>query len=211
MNEEQTEAGPRQPGTVRKLFVAHRLEDPTVNRELDEAWRKVHQVIPRWSKPRRERHHHITLRYIGEVDTKNTDQRDRLEQLENDLREVAGKSQALPLLLGLINTFPGIAWGAVGGTHEAVGLLRRLRKEVDTAVTRRFPEADAEHGFISHITLGKFDVSATETVDEKLRGSEYPAQVPFSLDSIELLESVQSPLEEGADHTAVIPKLMLGE
>ena len=199
------------PERFRRLFVAHRLENPAVNQELDEAWRKVHQVIPRWSKPRGNTHHHITLRYIGEVDTESAGQRDRLEQLENDLREVAGRYQALPLLLGLINTFPGIAWGAVGGTYEAVGLLRRLRKEVDTAVTKRFPETDAEHGFIPHITLGKFDVSATETVDEKLRGSEYPAQVPFSLDSIELLESVQSPLGEGADHSAVIPKLMLGE
>ena len=209
MNEEQAKAGPGQPGTVKRLFVAHRLEHPAVNRELDEAWRKVHQVIPRWSKPQRERHHHITLRFIGEVDTGNAGQRERLEQLENDLREVAGRSQALPMLLGLINTFPGIAWGAVGGTYEAIGLLRKLRKEVDKAVTKRFPEADVEHGFIPHITLGKFDVSATEAVDEKLRGSEYPAPIPFSLDSIELLESVQSPLGEGADHTAVIPKLML--
>ena len=80
-------------------------------------------------------------------------------------------------------------------------------------MTKRFPEpeTEAEHGFIPHITLGKFDVSATEAVDEKLRGSEYPAPIPFILDSIELLESVQSPLGESADHTAVIPKLMLGE
>ena len=59
MNEEQTEeqaeeqakAIPGRPGTVKRLFVAHRLEHPAVNRELDEAWRKVHQIIPRWSKP----------------------------------------------------------------------------------------------------------------------------------------------------------------
>ena len=213
MNEEQTEANHRQPGGVKRLFVAHRLEHPAVNRELDEAWRKVHQVIPRWSKPQRERHHHITLRFIGEVDTGNAGRRERLEQLENDLREVAERSQALPLLLGLINTFPGIAWGAVGGTYEAIGLLRGLRKEVDKAMTKRFPESEteAEHGFIPHITLGKFDVSATEAVNEKLRGSEYPAPIPFSLDSIELLESVQSPLGREANYLPVIPKLMLQE
>ena len=197
MNEEETEAIRRQPGTVKKLFVAHRLENPGVRRELDKAWRQVHEIIPGWSKPSKERHHHITLRFIGEVDTEAADQRERIEQLDNDLKEIAGRTRAIPLMLGLINTFPGIAWGAVGGTYEAVGLLRRLRKEVDAAVTRRFPEMDteAEHGFIPHITLGKFDVSATEIVEEKLWNSEYPAPMPFSLDSIELLESVQSPWE----------------
>ena len=39
--------------------------------------------------------------------------------------------------------------------------------------------------------------SRTEIVDEKLRDSEHPAPMPFSLESIELLESVQSPLGEG--------------
>ena len=51
MNEEQTEAGPGQPGMVRRLFVTHQLEDPAVNRELDEAWRKVHQVIRAGASP----------------------------------------------------------------------------------------------------------------------------------------------------------------
>ena len=119
MNEEQTEASHRQPGVVKRLFVAHRLENPA------------------------------------------------------------------------IRTFPGIALGAVGGTRKALDSLRRLRKEVDAAVTRGFPEA--EHGFMTHITLGKFNVAATRIIDEKLRDSEYPAQMAFRLDS-ELLESVQSPL-----------------
>ena len=211
MNEEETEAIPGQPGTLKRLFVAHRLEYPAVRRELDEAWMKLHEIIPGWSKPRREHHHHITLRYIGKVDTEAADQRERIEQLDNEMREVAGRTRTIPLMLGLINTFPGIAWGAVGGTYEAVGWLRRLRKEVDAAVTKRFPEADAEYGFIPHITLGKFDTSATEIVDEKLRDSEYPAPMPFSLDSIELLESVESPLGRGADYIPLIPRLMLGE
>ena len=213
MNEEETEGLPGQPGTLKKLFVAHRLENPAVRRELDKAWRKVREVIPRWSKPRREHDHHITLRFIGEVDTEDVGQQERIEQLDNELKEIAGRTRTIPLVLGLINTFPGIAWGTVGGTYEAVGLLRKLQEEVDAAVTRRFPETDteAEHGFIQHITLGKFNVSATEIVDEKLRNSEYPAPMPFSLDSIELLESVQSPIGGGADYIRLIPKLMLGE
>ena len=209
MNEEQTEASHRQPGDVKRLFVAHRLENPEIRRELDEAWKKVYEALPGWSKPRREPHHHITLRFIGEVDTGNADHRDRMEQLDNDLREVAGRSQPIPLLLGLINTFFGIAWSAVDGTDEAMGSLGRLRKEVDTAVTKGFQEA--EHGFMTHITLGKFNVAATRIIDEKLRNSEYPAQMAFRLDSLELLESVQSPLGVGSDYVPVIPKLMLRE
>ena len=207
MNEEQMETNHRQPGGVKRLFVAHRLENPAIKRELDGAWRKVYEALPGWSKSRRERHHHITLRFIGEVDTGDTDQRDRMEQLDNDLREVAGRSQPIPLLLGLINTFPGIAWSAVDGTDEAMRCLGRLRKEVDAAVTRGFQEA--EYGSITHITLGKFDVPATGIIDEKLRDSEYPAQMAFRLDSLELLESVQSPLGRGANYVPVIPKLML--
>lgn len=112
-------------------------------------------------------------------------------------------------MLGLINTFSGIAWSAVGGNYEPMESLRRLRKEVDAAATRRFQEV--EYGFIPHITLGKFNVSATNIIDEKLRDSEHPAPMVFSLDSIELLESVQSPLGGGADYIPVIPKLMLLE
>ena len=209
MNEEKTEAIHSQPGVVKRLFVAHRLENPAIRQELDQAWRKVSEAIPDWSKPSRERHHHITLRFIGEVDTGDTDQRDRMEQLGKDLREMAGRYRPIPLMLGFINIFHGIALGAVGGTHEALESLRRLRKEVDEAVTRGFQEA--EYGFIPHITLGKFDVSATRIIDGKLRDSEYPAQMAFRLDSFELLEGVQSPLGGGSDYVPVIPKLMLRE
>ena len=86
MNEEQTEASHGEPEVVKRLFVAHRLENPAIKRELDGAWRKVYETLPGWSKPRRERHHHITLRFIGEVDTGDTDQRARMEQLDNDQR-----------------------------------------------------------------------------------------------------------------------------
>ena len=64
---------------------------------------------------------------------------------------------------------------------------------------------------MTHITLGKFNVAATRIIDEKLRDSEYPAQMAFRLDSLELLESVQSPLGGRADYLSVIPKLMLPE
>ena len=207
MNEEQTETSHRQPGGIKRLFVAHRLENPAIRQELDEIWKKISEALPGWSKPRREPHHHITLRFIGEVDTGDTDQRDRMEQLGNDLREMTGRYRPIPLMLRFINTFPGIAFGAVSGTCDALGSLRRLRKEVDAAVTREFQKA--EYRFIPHITLGKFDVSATKIVDEKLRDSEYPTQTTFRLDSLELLESAQCSLGGRADYLPIIPKLML--
>ena len=37
MNEEQTEASHGEPEVVKRLFVAHRLENPAIRRELDEA------------------------------------------------------------------------------------------------------------------------------------------------------------------------------
>ena len=39
MNEEEAEGVRRQPGTVKKLFVAHRLDNPAVRQELTSARR----------------------------------------------------------------------------------------------------------------------------------------------------------------------------
>ena len=77
-------------------------------------------------------------------------------------------------------------------------------------MTKRFQKA--EHGFIPHITLGKFDVSATESSMRSCEDSEYPAQMAFRLDSLEL--SGERPVpdwERGHHYVPVIPKLMLQE
>ena len=197
-----------EPQRVKRLFIAHRIMKPEVRTELLQAWRKVVELLPAWSKPRRELHPHITLRFIGDVDTGEPGQRGRMNLMEQDIRKAAHRHRRIPLLLGDIRTFPGVAWSAADGQPAAMERLRRLQEEVDRAVRQHgFPPA--EHSFQPHITLGTFDAAATQVLEAKLTAAAHPAQLSLELGSLELLESVRCPLGGETDHIQASPAMLL--
>ena len=208
MREEETTHG--RPQEIKRLFIANRIMKLEVRTELLHEWDRVVELLPSWSKPRRELHPHITLRFLGEVDTKEPGQRERMDRLEQDIRKMAAKHRRIPLLPGHIRTFPGVAWSAVDGHPAAMEGLRKLQEEVDEAVRQHgFPPAD--HPFTPHITLGTFNAAATQVLEVRLQKAEYPAQLSFELGSLELLESVRCPLGGETDYIQAALAMSLRE
>ena len=206
MEAEETVHG--QPEQVKRLFIANRIMRLEVRTEVLQAWERVVELLPTWSKRRRELHPHITLRFLGEVNTMEPGQQEKLERLEQSIREITARHRRIPLLLGHIKTFPGVAWSAVDGHPEAMQGLRKLQEEVDKTVrSQGFPPA--EHRFQPHITLGSFEAAATQVLELRLQKAEYPAQLSFELDSLELLESVRCPLGGETDCIQAAPAMPL--
>ena len=196
------------PQQVKRLFIANRITRPEVRTELLQAWEKVVELLPAWSRPRGELHPHITLRFLGDVDTGEPGQRERMDLMEQDIRKTVFRYRRIPLLLGHIRTFPGVAWSAADGQTAAMEELRKLQEEVDRAVREHgFPPA--EHRFQPHITLGTFAAAATRILEAKLPAGAHPAQPSFELDSLELLESVRRPLGGETDHIQASPAMLL--
>ena len=206
MEAEETVHG--QPEQVKRLFIANRTMKLEVRTELLHAWEKVVELLPTWSKPRRELHPHITLRFLWEVNTMEPGQLEKLERLEQGIREITARHRRIPLLLGHIKTFPGVAWSAVDRHPTAMEGMRKLQEEVDEVVGEHgFPPA--EHRFQPHITLGSFGPAATQVLELRLQQAEYPAQLSSELGSLELLESVRCPLGGEKDYIQAAPAMPL--
>ena len=106
-------------------------------------------------------------------------QQEKLERLEQSIREITARHRRIPLLLGHIKTFTGVAWSAVDGHPEAMQGLRKLQEEVDKTVrSQGFPPA--EHRFQPHITLGSFEAAATQVLELRLQKASTQRNSPSS-------------------------------
>ena len=179
---------------MKRLFVTCRIQNPQVDRELAKEWDKVVKLLPPGGvPPKREPHIHITLRFLGDVDLADAKQVAQNAGFGVGLSIIAGSFYPIPLMVGYVGGFPGVAWCGVGGEIEDRDELDILQKRVDhLALALGFPPADFE--FLPHITLGRFDRDHTPTVEEALKDMRLnrpPYPVEFQVGSIDLLESVR--------------------
>lgn len=183
---------------IRRLFIASRIREPGVLMEMEGAWEKAAAFLPSGSWRVRETEPHITMRFIGDVDTGDPDNRRILQELREDLGRTAEKRHSIPLLLGHLHTFPGVLWSSIGGTGEALEALNALRFAVKLDSIRAEikglrMEFDRYDPWLPHVTLGRFEARRTEWLTFQLRDSNYPAQLGFRLESLEILESRSQP------------------
>ena len=172
------------------LFIATRIREPEILRELNISWACVSGTLPQIAQPQRAGPPHITLRYLGNLDIDQPEQDPIIQELSQQMHKTAQRFESFELLLGYLHTFPGILWASVGGANESMKAISRMHKRIDQAANRsQLPDVPKRHDFIPHITLGKFDHDATPVVQEIIRDSRYPSQVYFKVDQLELLQS----------------------
>ena len=183
--------------------------------ELDAAWKHFLQIIPDGTNPRRKTQPHITLRFLGDIDTDQPEQATAIDQLTNDVKAIAGSFGKIDLILGYLHTFPGVLWTSLGGTQEATEALDQLQRRIVAAADRaqmegNLPKVRKNFEFFPHITLGKFDTSATEAVQQTIRNAEYPNQITLRVDAIEVMESLKGLDEDTVYHPIAAPAMLRG-
>lgn len=180
---------------TRRLFIASRVSKAEALEELDAAWEKAMSLLPDGAWRFRETQPHITMRFLGDIDTGNAGNRRILGDMRNDLARMARKHRKIPLTLGYLHTFPGVLWASIGGTEDSLESLGQLRFGVKLGVASaeirglKVP-ADRYEPWLPHITLGCFEVGQTASLTRKLRESDHPAQAEFRVESLEILESL---------------------
>ena len=176
-----------------KLFVANTIEDPDVRREMETAWRNIQELLPDRTPSVERKPPHLTLRYLGSTDTDQDANPQQFKALDAALQDITHMLQPINLILGYVQTFPGVAWVSVGGTDEALQSLAQLAHQVDHAVQTcigdRLPPPARNYHFLPHLTLGKFDPHLTDLVDRNIAGTKDPDQLPFTLRSIRVMRS----------------------
>ena len=172
------------------LFIATRIREPEILRELNIAWARVSGTLPQIAQPQRAGPPHITLRYLGDLDVDQPELDPIIQELSQQMHNTAQRFESFELLLGYLQTFPGVLWTSVGGTEESMRAISQMHKRIDQAANQaQLPAVHKRRDFIPHITLGKFDRDATPVVQEIIRDSQYPSQVYFKVDQLELLQS----------------------
>ena len=181
---------------MRRLFISNQITEMEATQELDAAWEHFLQIIPDGTNPRRKTQPHITLRFLGDIDTDQPEQATAIDQLNDDVKAIATSFGKIDLILGYLHTFPGVLWASIGGTQEATEALDHLQRRIAAAADRaqiegNLPKVRTNREFFPHITLGKFDTSATEAVQQTIRDAEYPNQITFRVDATEIMESLK--------------------
>ena len=186
-------------------FIAARIRDPEVLRELNIAWVCVATTLPKIAQAQRTGPPHITLRYLGDLDIDEPEQNQIIQELSQQMQDTAQRFESFELMLGYLHTFPGILWTSVGGTDESIEELEQMQKRIEQdAEQSQLPAVPQRHDFLPHITLGKFDHATTPVVGELIKDSQYPSQVYFKVDQIELLQSTTN--DDGAtSYTTIGP------
>lgn len=198
---------------MKRLFISSQISQMEATQELDAAWKHFLQAIPDGTNPRRKTQPHITLHFLGDIDTDQPEQAAAIDQLTNDVKAIARSFGEIDLILGYLHTFPGVLWTSIGGTQEATDTLDHLQRRIEAAADRaqkegNLPKVRKNFEFFPHITLGKFDTSATEAVQQTIRDAEYPNQITFRVDSIEIMESLKGTDEETVYRPIAVPAML---
>jgi 2'-5' RNA ligase len=157
-----------------RLFVALPIPDPVAQRLL-----LMQGGVPgaRWQK--REQLH-LTLRFIGEVDGRDT------SGIDDALAGI--DAPAFDLQLHGVGQFgnkqPHTLWAA-GRKNE---LLEHLARKVDTAIRRAGQPQDA-HKFVPHVTLARLGYSGLDKVVEWLTTHALATSDEFRVDAFNLYSS----------------------
>ena len=172
------------------IFIAARIREPEVLRELNIAWACVTGILPEIAQTERAGPPHITLRYLGDLEIDHPEADPTIQELSESMRDTAQRFESFDLLLGYLHTFPGILWTSVGGTDDALESLEAMQKRIDKAASQsNLTPVPKRHDFVPHITLGTFNQAATPAIQVLIKDSQYPSQVHFAVDRLELLQS----------------------
>ena len=171
-----------------RLFTALDLPDPALDAVL--AFRdSVNLPAPaRWT-PRDN--HHITLRFIGEVDE------DHAASIEKALGAVRTASiQVKPLGLGVLPSRrnPRVLTVRIDPTKPLRSLYSALQNTLETVGVET-----EDRTYRPHITLARLQNTRPEPLYAVLRDLEGPQIEPFTVDCYSLYDSTLAP--DGAVHT----------
>ncbi len=186
MNTDQGQVGNESDTKYKRLFVC--IELPEFVREalggLETRLRGF-----RWT---RSENLHLTLKFIGEVDTPLTD----------DITEALSAIKVEPFILALkeVGCFPGqrrprIVWVGAGGGHPH---LFQLQGKVDNTLTALGIEPEKQ-SYSPHITIARCGESSPESVRQLLKKNREFETAPFNVAEFALYRSELS--SDGVIHT----------
>ena len=133
-----------------RLFIAVALPEGVKSR-IQDAQAELRRALPernvRWTRPEQ---FHLTLRFLGEVDTA------RVEALGEAIRSACQGFGELHLLAERVGFFPDLRYPRVAwvGVQDQAELLPRLQLTVEAA-TQGFTTEEKEERFTGHITLAR--------------------------------------------------------
>lgn len=201
---------------MQRLFIAASIKDDHARREMDYAWKRITEILPEHAKASRQDQPHITLRFLGDVNTDDARQAHLVALLQDDVRRIAKSTPPVDLTLGYLHTFPGNVWLSVGCTQEDTDSLRTLQRRISAATERAAHQGlhlppTTRYDFTPHITLGAFTPDHTDQLQEALRDSQYPQQAPFRINALEFLENIRQPDGSSRYHPAASPARLTGD
>ena len=180
------------------LFIAAMIREPAITSELDKAWDQILKIMPQGAEPRRQHQPHITLRFLSEIDANlNVGiQVEEVDRLDEELNKITAEFEQCDLTLGYPNTFPGVVWISVGGTPEAIADLKAIQEKVakttdQAKINGHFPKAPDKTNYLPHITIGKFNKEFTNTIQESITKAQYPDQLSFQIEQLEILHTLK--------------------
>ena len=193
------------PPQFHRLFVAFDVPERVKN-EIEKTQYEVRQTLPdgsvRWTRPD---HFHLTIRFLGNVDTNRLDA--LIEKLQGACRDFAPmKLRAEHIGYFPERGFPRVIWVSVSDEHQK---LIHLHRAIQTA-TIEFTSEPAENEFAGHITLGrakKIKRRETDILNIFANRMRQRSFGEWTVNSIELLKSDLLP--DGAQHT-VLTTIPLG-
>ena len=186
MNINQGQAGNESATIYKRLFVCIELPEFVKNAlvGLETRLRGF-----RWTRPDNL---HLTLKFIGEVDT----------PLADDITEALSAIRVEPFILALkdVGCFPGhrrprITWVGAGGGHPR---LFQLQGKVENTLTALGIEPE-KRAYSPHITIARCAESSPETVRQLLKNNREFETAPFNVTEFALYRSELSP--DGVIHT----------
>lgn len=151
------------PSELIRAFIAvelpHSLRQ-ALAREQGALRARLGEGVLRWVRPEGV---HLTLRFLGETP------RERLEQVGQVMREVAGRHPAMAAEVGGLGRFPGgsrlrVVWV---GVQEPGGRLAALQAELEVRIASLGYLAE-ERGFHPHLTLARVRREASTVELRKL-------------------------------------------
>ncbi len=148
----------------------------------------------RWVEPA---NFHLTLKFLGSTRPQT------IPEIETQMQEITPRFAPPTVTLGLPGVFPNpnrprVLWLSV---QDSQGTLISLMQAIDTRmIPLGFPGEKKQA--IPHLTLARFKSARdNRKLKQKLRAGPAVATVPFTVDSVKLMQSELTP--EGPNYTVI--------